>query len=105
MSRIIEKDLSDVQKDNMVDYYDEILLRRAIPDVRDGLKLIHRRILYSMSHLGAGSTKKYMKSARIVGDVIGRLHPKGDSSIYDSIVSMTEDFSNSQLVLDPHGSL
>jgi len=104
MSRIIEKDLSDIQKDNMVDYYDEILLRRAIPDVRDGLKLIHRRILYSMNHLGASSTKKYMKSARIVGDVIGRLHPKGDSSIYDAIVNMTEDYSNSKILLDPHGN-
>ena len=81
-----------------------VIVSRALPDVRDGLKPVHRRILYGMQELGNTSDKPYKKSARIVGDVMGKFHPHGDSSIYDAMVRMAQDFSYRYMLVDGHGN-
>src|SRR5690625_2476106 len=77
---------------------------RALTDVRDGLKLVHRRILYAMTESGMHADKEYKKSARIDGDVMGKYHPHGDSSIYEAMVRMAQDFSHRYLLVDGHGN-
>ena len=81
-----------------------VIVSRALPDVRDGLKPVHRRILYGMQELGNTADKPYKKSARIVGDVMGKFHPHGDSSIYDAMVRMAQDFSYRYMLVDGHGN-
>ena len=81
-----------------------VIVSRALPDVRDGLKPVHRRILYGMQELGNTADKAYKKSARIVGDVMGKYHPHGDSSIYDAMVRMAQDFSYRYMLVDGHGN-
>ncbi len=81
-----------------------VIVSRALPDVRDGLKPVHRRILYGMQELGNTADKPYKKSARIVGDVMGKYHPHGDSSIYDAMVRMAQDFSYRYMLVDGHGN-
>ena len=86
MDRIIEKNIVQEVKDSFLEYSMSVIVSRAIPDLRDGLKPVHRRILYSMYESGYTSDKAHRKSARIVGDVMGKYHPHGDSSIYDAMV-------------------
>ena len=89
---------------SFIDYSMSVIVSRALPDVRDGLKPVHRRILYSMNDLGMHSDKPYKKSARIVGDVIAKYHPHGDSSVYDAMVRMAQDFSYRYPLVDGHGN-
>ena len=91
-------------KNSYIDYAMSVIVARALPDVRDGLKPVHRRILYAMQEAGMGSGKPYKKSARIVGEVLGKYHPHGDSSVYDAIVRMAQDFSMRYMLADGHGN-
>ena len=90
---IIQHEIHDEMRDSYIDYAMSVIVGRALPDVRDGMKPVHRRILYGMSQLGVTPEKPYKKSARIVGEVMGKYHPHGDSSIYDAMVRMAQDFS------------
>lgn len=91
-------------KNSYIDYAMSVIVGRALPDVRDGMKPVHRRILYGMSQLGVTPDKPYKKSARIVGEVMGKYHPHGDSSIYDAMVRMAQDFSMRYPLVDGHGN-
>ncbi|MBR1397622.1 MAG: DNA topoisomerase 4 subunit A, partial [Selenomonadaceae bacterium] len=91
-------------KYSYIDYAMSVIVSRAIPDVRDGLKPVHRRILYAMQEAGMTSAKPYKKSARIVGEVLGKYHPHGDTSVYDAIVRMAQDFSMRYMLADGHGN-
>lgn len=102
--RIIHRDIQDEMQNCYIDYAMSVIVSRALPDVRDGLKPVHRRILYSMSELGLGSDKQYRKSARIVGDTMGKYHPHGDSSIYGAMVRMAQDFSTRYPLVDGQGN-
>ncbi|MDE7023529.1 MAG: DNA gyrase subunit A, partial [Ligilactobacillus sp.] len=103
-NRISNVDLSKVMRTSFLDYAMSVIVARALPDVRDGLKPVHRRILYGMNELGVTPDKPYKKSARIVGDVMGKYHPHGDSAIYESMVRMAQDFSYRYLLVDGHGN-
>jgi DNA gyrase subunit A len=94
---------SEIKK-SYLDYAMSVIVSRALPDVRDGLKPVHRRILYAMSELGNTPDKPYKKSARIVGEVLGRYHPHGDTAVYDAMVRMAQDFSTRYLLVDGHGN-
>ncbi|HHU77759.1 MAG: DNA gyrase subunit A [Caldicoprobacterales bacterium] len=102
--RVIDINLEDEMKRSYIDYAMSVIVGRALPDVRDGLKPVHRRILYSMQELGLTSDKPYRKSARIVGDVLGKYHPHGDSAVYDAMVRMAQDFSIRYPIVDGHGN-
>ncbi|MBQ7198402.1 MAG: DNA gyrase subunit A, partial [Selenomonadaceae bacterium] len=91
-------------KFSYIDYAMSVIVARALPDVRDGLKPVHRRILYAMQEAGMTSGKPYKKSARIVGEVLGKYHPHGDTSVYDAIVRMAQDFSMRYTLADGHGN-
>ena len=93
MVNIISQDMIKEMEQCFIDYSLSVITDRALPDVRDGLKPVHKRILYAMSDLGLTSNKPHKKSARVVGDVIGKYHPHGDSSVYDAMVRMAQDFS------------
>ncbi len=101
---IIMMDFSEEMKASYRDYAMSVIIARALPDVRDGLKPVQRRILYAMHELGLSPDKPHRKSARIVGDTMGKFHPHGDSSIYDALVRMTEDYSLSIPLVDGHGN-
>ena len=101
---IVPVNLEHEMKYSYIDYAMSVIVSRAIPDVRDGLKPVHRRILYAMQEAGMTSTKPYKKSARIVGEVLGKYHPHGDSSVYDAIVRMAQDFSMRYQLADGHGN-
>lgn len=101
---IIQIDFSEEMKNSYRDYAMSVIIARALPDVRDGLKPVQRRILYAMEELGLNPDKPHRKSARIVGDTMGKYHPHGDSSIYDALVHMTEDYSLSIPLVDGHGN-
>lgn len=103
-STIIEHEIYDEMKNSYIDYAMSVIVGRALPDVRDGLKPVHRRILYGMHELGTTPDKPHRKSARIVGDVMGKYHPHGDSSIYDAMVKMAQDFSTRYMLVDGHGN-
>lgn len=103
-SKIIPIEISDEMKKSYIDYSMSVIAGRALPDVRDGLKPVHRRILYSMSEQGITPDKPYRKSARIVGDVLGKYHPHGDSSVYMAMVKMAQDFSTKELLVDGQGN-
>jgi len=102
--KIISVDLQDEMKKSYIDYAMSVIASRALPDVRDGLKPVQRRILYSMSELNLTPDKPYRKSARIVGDTMGKYHPHGDSSIYETMVRMAQDFSYRYMLVDGHGN-
>ncbi len=102
--QIIQMDFSEEMKTSYRDYALSVIIARALPDVRDGLKPVQRRILYSMIELGLDPAKPHRKSARIVGDTMGKYHPHGDSSIYEALVRMTEDFSLMVPLVDGHGN-
>ena len=102
--KIIKSEYSEVMSKSFVDYAMSVIIARALPDVRDGLKPVQRRVLYDMHELGIKHDKPYRKSARIVGDTMGKYHPHGDSSIYDSLVVMTQDFKKGLALVDGHGN-
>ncbi|EGL18135.1 MULTISPECIES: DNA gyrase subunit A [unclassified Paenibacillus] len=103
-SQVVEVDISSEMRTSFLDYAMSIIVSRALPDVRDGLKPVHRRILYAMSELGMYSDKPHKKSARIVGEVIGKYHPHGDSPVYETMVRMAQDFSLRYMLIDGHGN-
>ncbi|WP_312652350.1 DNA gyrase subunit A [Aminipila sp.] len=103
-SKLIQHEIHDEMKNSYIDYSMSVIVGRALPDVRDGLKPVHRRILYGMSELGVTPDKPHKKSARIVGEVMGKYHPHGDSSIYDAMVRMAQDFSIRYMLVDGHGN-
>lgn len=102
--KVVPVNLSEVMSTSYIDYAMSVIVARALPDVRDGLKPVHRRILYAMQEAGMGSNKPYKKSARIVGEVLGKYHPHGDISVYDAIVRMAQDFSIRYPLADGHGN-
>ncbi|WP_018883663.1 DNA gyrase subunit A [Paenibacillus massiliensis] len=102
--QIINRDIGLEMRESFMDYAMSIIVSRALPDVRDGLKPVHRRILYAMSELGMSPDKPYKKSARIVGEVIGKYHPHGDSAVYETMVRMAQDFSLRYMLVDGHGN-
>ncbi|MFB4203601.1 MULTISPECIES: DNA gyrase subunit A [Arhodomonas] len=101
---ILPVNLEDEMRQSYLDYAMSVIVGRALPDVRDGLKPVHRRVLYAMRELGNDWNKPYKKSARVVGDVIGKYHPHGDSAVYDTIVRMAQDFSMRYLLVDGQGN-
>ncbi|MDD2572943.1 MAG: DNA gyrase subunit A [Bacillota bacterium] len=101
---IVTVDIQQEMKKSYIDYAMSVIVSRALPDVRDGLKPVHRRILYAMNELGLAPDKPHRKSARIVGDVLGKYHPHGDSAVYDAMVRLAQDFSTRQLLVDGHGN-
>lgn len=102
--KIVSVDLQNEMKKSYIDYAMSVIASRALPDVRDGLKPVQRRILYSMGELNLTPDKPYRKSARIVGDTMGKYHPHGDSSIYDAMVRLAQDFSTRKMLVDGHGN-
>jgi DNA gyrase subunit A len=101
---ILPVNLEDEMRQSYLDYAMSVIVGRALPDVRDGLKPVHRRVLYAMRELGNDHTKPYKKSARVVGDVIGKYHPHGDTAVYDTIVRMAQPFSMRYLLVDGQGN-
>jgi DNA gyrase subunit A len=102
--KLIQHEIHDEMKNSYIDYAMSVIVARALPDARDGLKPVHRRILYGMSELGVTPDKPHKKSARIVGEVMGKYHPHGDASIYDAMVRMAQDFSIRYALVDGHGN-
>src|ERR1700689_5197096 len=101
---ILAVNLEDEMRQSYLDYAMSVIVGRALPDIRDGLKPVHRRVLYAMRELGTDWNKPYKKSARVVGDVIGKYHPHGDASVYDAIVRMAQPFSMRYLLIDGQGN-
>ncbi|MCX7780326.1 MAG: DNA gyrase subunit A [Negativicutes bacterium] len=104
LGKVLPIRIEEEMKNSYIDYAMSVIVMRALPDVRDGLKPVHRRILYAMHEAGMTPNKPYKKSARIVGEVLGKYHPHGDSSVYDAIVRMAQDFSTRYLLVDGHGN-
>jgi len=102
--RIIRVNIEEQMKTAYIDYSMSVIVSRALPDARDGLKPVQRRILYGMNELGNNSNRPYKKSARIVGEVMGKYHPHGDSAIYDAIVRMAQDWTMRYPLIDGHGN-
>lgn len=102
--KVVPVNLEQEMRNSYIDYAMSVIVARALPDVRDGLKPVHRRILYAMQEAGMGSNKPYKKSARIVGEVLGKYHPHGDRSVYDAIVRMAQNFSMRYMLADGHGN-
>ena len=103
-TQIIRTEYSDVMKKSYIDYAMSVIVARALPDVRDGLKPVQRRTLYDMHELGLKNDRPYRKCARIVGDTMGKYHPHGDSSIYEALVVMAQDFKKGTVLVDGHGN-
>ena len=103
-SRIIKTEYSEEMQKSFIDYAMSVIIARALPDVRDGLKPVQRRTLYDMHTLGIRYDRPYRKSARIVGDTMGKYHPHGDSSIYEALVVMSQDFKKGMPLIDGHGN-
>src|SRR5215213_4408414 len=101
---IINVNIEDEMRGAYLDYAMSVIVGRALPDVRDGLKPVHRRVLYAMYDLGNAHNKPYKKSARVVGDVIGKYHPHGDTAVYDTIVRLAQDFSMRYMLVDGQGN-
>src|SRR5205085_1252599 len=102
--KILPRQLEDEMRDSYIDYSMSVIVARALPDVRDGLKPVHRRVLYGMNELGLTPNRAYKKSARIVGEVLGKYHPHGDKAVYDTIVRMAQDFSMRYMLVDGQGN-
>ena len=102
--RILPRLIEDELKESFLDYSMSVIVQRALPDVRDGLKPVHRRILYAMHELGLVPGRPYKKSATVVGDVLGKYHPHGDVALYDSLVRMVKDFSLRYPLVDGQGN-
>ena len=103
--RVIKINIEDEMKSSYIDYSMSVIVSRALPDVRDGFKPVHRRILYGMSELGNTSEKPHKKSARIVGEVLGKYHPHGDSSVYNAMVRLAQDWSMRYTLVDGQGNM
>lgn len=103
-TKVIQRDINNQMERAYIDYAMSVIVGRALPDVRDGLKPVHRRILYSMDELSMHPDKPHRKSARLVGEVLGKYHPHGDSSVYDAMVRMAQDFSMRYMLVDGHGN-
>ena len=103
-SQIIRTEYSELMKKSYIDYAMSVIISRALPDVRDGLKPVQRRTLYDMYELGIRYDRPYRKCARIVGDTMGKYHPHGDSSIYQAMVRMAQNFSMRYMLVDGHGN-
>ena len=101
---IQQRDIANEMRSYYIDYAMSVIVGRALPDVRDGLKPVHRRVLYSMNEMGLKYNKPYKKSARVVGDVLGKYHPHGDSAVYDTLVRMVQDFSLRKPLIDGQGN-
>ena len=101
---ILNRDIVDEMEESYLSYAMSVIISRALPDVRDGLKPVHRRVLFGASGIGAQWNRRYLKSARIVGEVIGKYHPHGDQSIYDSLVRMAQPWSLRYLLMDGQGN-
>src|SRR5210317_1650705 len=101
---VLQVNLEDEMRQSYMDYAMSVIVGRALPDVRDGLKPVHRRVLFAMSELGNDWNKAYKKSARVVGDVIGKYHPHGDSAVYDTIVRMAQPFAMRYMLVDGQGN-
>ena len=102
--KLKEVDISKEMRKSFLDYSMSVIVDRALPDVRDGLKPVHRRILHAMNELGIVASKPFKKSARIVGEVIGKYHPHGDTAVYDAMVRMAQDFSYRYMLVQGHGN-
>ena len=102
--KLIQVDISKEMKTSFLDYSMSVIVDRALPDVRDGMKPVHRRILHAMNELGIVASKPFKKSARIVGEVIGKYHPHGDTAVYDAMVRMAQDFSYRYMLVQGHGN-
>ena len=102
--RIIPIQIEDEMKSAYIDYSMSVIVSRALPDVRDGMKPVQRRVLYAMSDLGLPHNNAHKKSARIVGEVLGKYHPHGDTSVYDTMVRMAQDWSLRYPLVDPQGN-
>ena len=102
--RIQKINIEDQMKSAYIDYSMSVIVARALPDVRDGLKPVHRRVLFGMSELGLTSGGQYKKSARIVGEVLGKYHPHGDSSVYDAMVRLAQDWSMRYMLVQGQGN-
>jgi DNA gyrase subunit A len=102
---IVPVNIEDELRQSYLDYAMSVIVGRALPDVRDGLKPVHRRVLFTMSELNNTYNRPYVKSARVVGDVMGKYHPHGDVAIYDTVVRMAQDFSLRYMLVDGHRPL
>src|SRR2546427_10860641 len=102
--RILPRLIEDELKESFLDYSMSVIVQRALPDARDGLKPVHRRILFGMYDLGARPDRPHMKCARVTGDVMGKYHPHGDSAIYDALARMAQNFSLRHPLIDGHGN-
>src|SRR5471030_1779040 len=103
-ANIIQRDLGAEMRGSYIDYSMSVIIGRALPDIRDGLKPVHRRILYAMHDMGLLHSRKTVKCAKIVGEVLGKYHPHGDSSVYDATVRMAQDFSLRYPLVDGQGN-
>jgi len=103
-ARVVDRQITDEMKESYLDYAMSVIVARALPDVRDGLKPVHRRILYAMWDLGLKSTAKFRKSATVVGEVLGKYHPHGDVAVYDSLVRLAQVFSLRYPLVDGQGN-
>ncbi|HAS79415.1 MAG TPA: DNA gyrase subunit A, partial [Fusobacteriaceae bacterium] len=104
MSNIITRYIEQEMKESYLDYSMSVIVSRALPDVKDGLKPVHRRILFAMNELGMTNDKPHKKSARIVGEVLGKYHPHGDTAVYNTMVRMAQDFNYRYELIDGHGN-
>ena len=102
--RILPRTLEEEMRESFLDYSMSVIVQRALPDVRDGLKPVHRRILYAMHEMGLNPDRPYKKSATVVGDVLGKFHPHGDSAVYDALVRMVQEFSLRNPLVDGQGN-
>src|SRR3970040_2078280 len=102
--RVLRRLIEDEMRESFLDYSMSVIVQRALPDVRDGLKPVHRRILYAMYELGLVPGRPYKKSATVVGDVLGKYHPHGDMAVYDALVRMVQDFSLRYPLVDGQGN-
>ena len=104
VERIIDVDVSEEMQGSFLEYAYSVIYSRALPDARDGLKPVHRRILYQMADMGLRPDRGHVKSARVVGEVMGKLHPHGDGAIYDALVRMAQPFAMRVPLVDGHGN-
>ena len=102
--RILPRLIEEEMQQSFINYSMSVIVARALPDVRDGLKPVHRRILYAMNELGLVPGRPYKKSATVVGDVLGKYHPHGDQSVYDALARMAQDFSMRDILVDGQGN-
>ena len=104
IGQVKPREITEEMRESYIDYAMSVIISRALPDVRDGLKPVHRRILYAMHEMGLAANAKYRKSATTVGEVLGKFHPHGDLSVYDALVRMAQDFSLRYPLVDGQGN-